>query len=272
MAIRLIASDVDGTLLGTTHRLSERTIATLAAARDAGIAVVPVSGRQPFSITEALAGTFLAEGLCIGSNGAVGVHQATGEVLFEDLLSPAAQRQLFAAMDARLPGCRAASVRDGGDSFFPQEGYVALMNPGDHNRAASVLPEYPLGEVLGGASVKFVIRHPDASADDLLAAAREAGVPGVHPTTSGVPFLEVSAASVTKASGLEQLCRRLGVERHEVVSFGDNNNDAEMLAWAGIGVAMGNAVPEALAAADQVTDHVDADGVAAWIERHLLGR
>ena len=89
-----------------------------------------------------------------------------------------------------------------------------------------------------------------------------------HSSSSGM--VEVSAAGVTKAAGLAWVADRLGVPAHEVVAFGDMPNDLPMLAWAGWGVAMGNAHPAVLAAADDVTGSNDDDGVAAYLER-LLG-
>lgn len=274
--LRLIATDLDGTLLsgdpaapGST-RVSARTLAALEAARDAGVTVVPASGRQAFSIADALSGTFLSEGLAIAANGAIGVHLGTGRTYFENLLAPDAQAALFHGLQARFPGVRCVSVRDGGTTFVPQRGYVGMMDPGDHGRP-DVLPEFDLDAVLSAPSLTFVVRHPEVGVDDLLAAALELAVPGCLPTTSGAPFLEVSAAGVDKGAGLTELCGVLGIERADVVAFGDNRNDVTMLAWAGHGVAMGNALPEALAVADEVTARHDADGVAVVVERLLAG-
>ncbi|WP_331715508.1 HAD-IIB family hydrolase [Tessaracoccus coleopterorum] len=86
-------------------------------------------------------------------------------------------------------------------------------------------------------------------------------------STSGAPFLEVAAGGVNKATGLEKLCGRLGIDRSEVIAFGDNNNDVEMLGWVGHGVAMGNALPEVAGLADEVTLSNDEDGVALVVER-----
>ena len=88
-------------------------------------------------------------------------------------------------------------------------------------------------------------------------------------THSGAPFLEVMAAGVDKAWGVARLCERLGIDREDVVAFGDAPNDVEMLAWAGHGVAVANAVPEAREAADEVTASDEDDGVALVLERLL---
>jgi hydroxymethylpyrimidine pyrophosphatase-like HAD family hydrolase len=88
-----------------------------------------------------------------------------------------------------------------------------------------------------------------------------------HSSSSGM--VEVSAAGVTKAAGLAWVADRLGVAGADVVAFGDMPNDLPMLAWAGRGVAMANAHPAVLAAADDVTDANDAEGVATYLERLL---
>lgn len=266
--LRLIATDVDGTLLASDRTISPRTLAAFEAAHDRGVLVMPISGRQPFSIDEMVAGTVL-QGPAVGANGAVGCDLRTDEVFFEDTLPVDAQTELVTRMREAVPGTRCVSVRDAGRTFVPEHGYVGLMDPGDHGRAELTLPEYDLAEVLARPSLKLILRHDTVSEDALLAVALELAVPGCHVTTSGAPFVEVSAEGVTKESGLEQMCARFGIAASEVLAFGDNRNDVEMLRWVGHGVAMGNGLPEALEAADEVTASHDDDGIALVIERVL---
>lgn len=272
--IRLIATDLDGTLLvgpPGRGRPTPRTLEVLQRARDAGLIIVPASGRQPFSIAEALAGTFLADGIVLGANGAIGQHLGTGEVYFERLLTAQAQTELFTRLRELFPNLRCVSVRDQGRSFFPQHGYVGYMDPGDHGRRGPQ-PEYDLADVLGTPSLKFIVRDPDAPIDVLLDAALALEVPGCHPVTSGAPFIEVSAAGVTKGSGLADLCAALAIEAGEVVAFGDHLNDLEMLAWAGHSVAVANALPEVTAIADETAPANTDEGVARVVARLLAER
>ncbi len=264
--IRLIATDLDGTLLNTRHRVPARTLLALREARDAGIVVVPASGRQPFSIEEVVQDTFLAEGVVLGANGAVGYNLATGEVLFEDTIAVEAQRALFLGLRELFPTVRCVSVRDAGATFVPQRGYVGLMDPGDHGRRGDV-SEFDLDDVLAEGTSKLVIRGSDVGPDVLLAAARELSVPGCAPTSSGAPFIEVAAGGVSKATGVARLAAAYGIAPDEVVAFGDNENDVELLTWAGLGVAMGNAIPDLIAVADEVTATNDEDGIALVVER-----
>lgn len=267
--VRLLATDVDGTLLNTSHQISYRTRSAFQAAKDRGLETIAISGRQPYSIDAIVRGTSL-HGEAIGSNGAVAVHLDTRQVLFEELMELSAQQELADRMLERYPSLKLVSVRSPGDSYVAEDGYRGLHDPGEPDTLWPVRQSTgSRAEVLSARSLKLVLRDWAARPEDLLATARELAVPGTHATTSGAPFLEVGAVGVTKASALEKFCRARGIDRSEVVVFGDNINDVEMLRWAGLGVAMGNAEPEARAAADHVTLHNDADGVAVVVEELL---
>lgn len=264
--IRLIATDLDGTLLRPDRTVSARTRAALDAARAAGIHVVPVTARQPRGVRRiAEAAGFGEYALC--GNGAYSVHLGTGEVLFEAHVAEAAQRALAEALAERVPGVLFVSVREGGEVFVAQEGYGTIARFEDHKREPGEMIAHSLADVLTAPSLKFIVRHASLTPRELLAELCALDLGGFAVTHSGSPFLEVLAEGVSKAWGLERLCARLGTRREEVLAFGDAPNDAEMLAWAGRGVAMGNAEPEARAAADEVTLTNGEDGVAVVIER-----
>lgn len=265
---RLIATDLDHTLLDAAGRVSRRTRAALDAARDAGIHVVPVTARQPIGL-RAIADDAGFDEWALCGNGAFGIHLATGDLLFAQEADPAVIRALVADLDARIPGLRYASVRDGGESFVAQHGYAELADYVDHKRDPRTMGGVPLDEVVAAPSLKLVIRHPDLPLADIYAAVTDSGLEGFAATLSGAPFVEVMAEGVTKASGLEQLCAHLGIDRADVVAFGDGLNDVEMIEWAGHGVAVANAVPVLREAADEIAASHDADGVATIIERLL---
>ena len=268
--VKLIATDVDGTLLNSSHRISPRTRAAFTAARASGVEVLAISGRQPYSIGAIVAGTAL-EGPVVGSNGSVAVDLASRAVLFEEVIDLDAQRTIALALLERFPDAHVVSVRDAGNTYVTQHGYAGDQDPGaEVARWAVTHRRAHLDEVLAEPSVKLAIMDPQVPVDEMLAVARALEVPGAFPTSSGAPFLEVGRAGVSEATALARFAAERGYTAAEVVAFGDNNNDVEMLAWAGHGVAMGNAVSAALAVADEVTSHHDADGVAEVIER-LLG-
>ncbi|PRB04336.1 HAD family hydrolase [Microbacterium sp. MYb64] len=268
--IRLIATDLDGTLLDPASRVSARTRAALDAARAAGIVVVPVTARQPIGL-RAVAADAGFDGWALCGNGAYGVHLDTHEQLFATEIAVSVQRRIAHELGTRIDGLLFASVREAGEVFVAQAGYADVATHGDHKRDPASMGAVPLTEVLAAPSLKLVIRHAVVTPAEIFDALGTLDQSGFEATLSGAPFVEVMAEGVTKATGLAHLCDRLGIDRSEVLAFGDALNDVEMLRWAGRGVAMANAEPEALAAADEVAPSNAEDGVAVMIERVLAG-
>lgn len=268
MALRLIATDLDGTLLDSSSGVTRRTRAALDAARERGVEVVPVTARQPIGlrILAADAG-FDSWALC--SNGAYATHLVDGRLLFAEELPSTTLRTLAAALRAGIPDLLFASVREGGETFVAQRGYAAIAAASDHKRDPATMGGVDLDAVLAEPSLKLVVRHPELAPPVLFAALHDLGLDGFEATLSGAPFLEIMAEGVTKATGLARLCAHLGIDRNEVAGFGDALNDVEMLHWAGLGVAMANGEDAAKHAADEITTSNDDDGVARVIERLL---
>lgn len=269
MTLRLIATDLDGTLLDPSSAVTPRTRAALDAARSRGIHVVPVTARQPIGL-RAIAADAAFDGWALCSNGAYAIHLTDGRMLFAEELPPETIRTLAEALRASIPGLLFASVREGGETFVAQHGYAEIADLSDHKRDPETMGGVPLEQVLAAPSLKLVIRHPELAPATLFDALRSLGLTGFEATLSGAPFVEVMAEGVTKATGLARLCMHLGIDRAEVVAFGDALNDVEMLRWAGRGVAMADAEPLVQDAADETTASNADDGVAQVIER-LLG-
>ena len=266
--IRLIATDLDGTLLDPTGHVTARSRAALDAARAAGIVVVPVTARQPIGL-RAIAAEAGFAGWALCGNGAYGIHLGTHEQLFASEIAVPVQQRIARELAAQVPDLLFASVREAGEVFVAQAGYAEVAALGDHKRDPRTMGAVPLTEVLLAPSLKLVVRHASISPAEIFAVLGTLDQTGFAATLSGAPFVEVMAEGVTKASGLALLCAELGIEQDEVLAFGDALNDVEMLRWAGHGVAMANAEPAALAAADEVTASNAADGVAAVLERVL---
>lgn len=130
--------------------------------------------------------------------------------------------------------------------------------------------EYARGdalELVAQPVTKLVVRHPELPLERLASIVSSVAGSEAAVTISGEWFVEVSAAGVTKALALDALAGRLAIRADEAVAFGDMPNDLPMLAWAGLAVAVANAHPEVLAAADEVTASNDEDGVAQVLER-----
>lgn len=274
--VALVATDLDNTLLRTDKTISPRTEAALRAAAEAGVRVVPVTARQRLGVL-AVAPVFvdLADafgGWAVCSNGALGVHLATGDRLFEATMQVEAQRALLERLSERLPDVRFCAVRDGGDGFFVEDGYAQLCAWSDHNRDPRQMQVVERDELAETPNIKLVARHPVLTARELLAEFATLRLPGLRSTSSGAPFLEVSGDGIGKAYGLARLAEHLGIGADRVVALGDGLNDLDMLAWAGHGVAVANAEPELLAAADRVVPGCDEDGFAAVLEAVVAAR
>ena len=120
------------------------------------------------------------------------------------------------------------------------------------------------------AAVKLIARHPDLDSDGLRALIHALGFDGFEPTHSWAPLVEIAAAGVTRARALELLCADHGIAPAGVVALRDAPNDLPVLRWAGHGLAVANAHPAVLEAADGVAPSNEDDGVAAVLKR-LLG-
>src|SRR5699024_6318100 len=120
-------------------------------------------------------------------------------------------------------------------------------------------------ELVADPVTRVIIRGPGSSAEDFAEMAKRVGLSGTNYFVGYTAWLDLAPEGVSKASGLEVVCDRLGVAREEVLAIGDGFNDLEMLRWAGRGVAMGQAPVEVQDAADDVTETVERDGVALEI-------
>jgi len=257
----LIAVDLDGTLLGTDKRVSARTRAAVAAAAEAGHHVVAVTGRSRASAVPLLAST--PEIDCIvGSNGAYAHRVPTGHLDWSRPIRAAEADVWINAIRTELPDAAVGWESDGGIIYEPE--FLALV--GDPK---TIDPGEPGTEPLAGALYKLFVRTPSIKGRDLQALVADllAGIAEV--STSGVPFVEVTATGVDKGSALERIARALDLPMTRTIAFGDNHNDVPMFRAAGVAVAMGNAVPEVHALVDRVAPPNTADGVAVVLEEML---
>ncbi|MFE9404471.1 Cof-type HAD-IIB family hydrolase [Streptomyces sp. NPDC006530] len=270
-APRLIATDLDGTLLRDDKTVSDRTVAALAAAEEAGIEVFFVTGR-PARWMDVVSAHVHGHGLAICGNGAavVDLHGGPEGPRFVKVrpLERTAALDVVTLLRSAVPGTSFAVERTGG--FHHELAYPPLhMDP-----AASVAPvEKLLAEDAAPANqplLKVLAFHPELSPDDFLALARTAvGAHAEITRSSPTALLEISGAGVSKASTLALCCAERGIAPAEVVAFGDMPNDMEMLSWAGTSYAMGNAHPDVLATASGRTVANNEDGVAVVIEQIL---
>lgn len=268
--IRLIATDLDGTVLRDDKTVGRRTIAALRAAADAGIYLVVATGRQMLQLPDEIACCGYSH--VVASNGAIAGDLANGAVIFENHLHPTSAAALVAYLRRAVPDARVSCVRNQGHLHAAEPGYQELLSEMEKVPRWWNIVTYPTDQVTSEPTLKLTVRHPELTADQLYAVVHDSGLDGFTATTSGAPFLEVGGHGVTKATGLAQLCELLEVPAQAVMAAGDGRNDVDMIQWAGLGVAMGNSVPEAAAAADVVTASNQEDGLARVVEAILDSR
>ena len=264
----LVALDIDGTLLawvegrGTTHEEVRPAVrAAVQRAHDAGAHIVLASGRSPHGMTG------IADLLDLHDDGAdpLWVVASNGAVVFRYPPFELVHEVTFDAREA----VRAVLAEH-------PEALVAVEERGGGYRLNRHFPEGELSgqrlvtdvaEMLAEPVSRVIIRDPDATADDFVATAERLGLHGTNYVVGWTAWLDLSPVGVHKASGLAEVCRRLGVDQAGVLAIGDGRNDVEMLRWAARGVAMGQAVEEVRDAADDVTASVQDDGVAVELGR-----
>jgi Cof subfamily protein (haloacid dehalogenase superfamily) len=260
---RLVATDLDGTLLRSDASVSARTRQTLRAVRDAGLQVTLVTARAPRWVTEIFVRLGLDAGYAVCSNGAIVYDFAADATLLHRSLSADVSKRIVEALREAAPGVAFACERE--SLSFREPHYVPLWpTPGMEvpRTDALVFVAEPVS--------KLVVQHPQLTQEELYALAVGICGESATATISGQVLVEISAAGVTKAYALAALCEEVGIDSESVLAFGDMPNDIPMLEWAGHGVAVRNAHPDVIAVADDVTEANDDDGVAVALERLLL--
>ena len=256
--IRLVASDLDGTLLGLDDVVSERTKVAVQAAVDAGIHVVAATGRSQWT-AEPLVAPVDGLDLVVCSNGASIYHLRERRSLASHPIADEVIDEVLRRLDEQLPGCVYGWETD--DDLHYEEGFLAYRPNLDRPASPDLEPGTRPAPIR-----KLMVGHPDVQHYELLDEVVPLAPKGSFVTTSGAPFVEITGDGVDKAFGVRKVCERLGVDAGEVLAIGDNHNDIAMVTWAGRGVAMGNAHPALLAVVDEQTVSNVEDGVAAVLE------
>jgi Cof subfamily protein (haloacid dehalogenase superfamily) len=258
---RLIATDLDGTLLTPEETVSPRTLAAVAAATAAGAAHLVVTGR---SVTWArpVLDRIGYTGLAVCCEGAqlydAGAHRLLTSMTLDRRLAALALEKLT----AEVGPLTLAVSQDGLDgAVLAQPDYLMLGTELPVPRVEGI------DELLAAPIAKLYIQHPELTDDQLAEAAERVIGSLVTVVVAGPRIVELLPLGLTKATGLAVAARRLGLKAADTIAFGDMPNDLPMLRWAGRGVAMANAHPELLAVADEVTASNAEDGVALVLER-----
>jgi Cof subfamily protein (haloacid dehalogenase superfamily) len=266
---KLVATDLDGTLVRTDDTVSAYTHQVLDRVRAAGIPVIGATGRGP-RLVELTRNDIRAADFLVMAGGGRVVDQsdpAGPVVLRDERVSGHVLARLIDDLEDRV-----------GPLTIMVEALDTIDSPlwGDYDpfwRYQERFERRARAECFSGDVIKAFARAADHDVDRLLAVAREVIPPSLATVTqSGLGFIEICPPGVDKASGLTVVAENLGVDPAEVLVFGDMPNDLPMFEWAGWSrVAVANAHPALQAAADETTLSNDEDGVAVYLDR-LLSR
>ena len=296
---RLVALDIDGTLVDVKSQMSVVVDSAVRQVAATGTPVVLSTGRG-LTATRPLAEHFAFHmPYLVCSNGAVTVRLHTepdprGGQLRPEALAHSSASSGTGLLDPGGPGTAAPVLNHNNRvelvdvvTFDPApvlrmlldrlpDALVAVEELGVGYRVSAPFPPgeltgeisvEPLEQLVAEPATRVILRQPSIEAEHFLDVIDRVGLHGVAYYIGYTAWLDLAPEGVSKATGLAKVAERLGVGREDVLAIGDGDNDADMLAWAGRGVAMGNAAPEVQEAADHVTARLEDDGVAVELRR-----
>lgn len=260
---KLVVFDVDGTLIGWDGHVSATTHDALANLRQLNIPIALATGRPlalgPLTLNEVGGADWMVCG-----NGSTLFQVSTGAMFRDNNLPIEIIEPAITSIRQQVPGIGLAIELS--DAVIHEPGFdqrvpePSQLPPVDDALAEWITDAKPVRRVM--------LYHDDYDSrlSELAQYVRAVIDDRCQVQEGGLPFVDFSPAGDDKAAALQVLVDHLGIDASEVIAFGDGGNDVEMLEWAGVGVAMGNARPEVQAIADAVTEHVSDRGVAAYLE------
>lgn len=269
MAIKLIAIDMDGTLLNPQHEVTPGVKQAINAAREKGVAIVLATGRPFIGVQRYLMELDLQlEGqYCITNNGALVQKAATGDCVAEVTLTH--DDYLYFEKLARELGVHFQALTK--SQLFTANKDISPYTV--HESYLTGIPlHYRAVEEMDPAMTfpKVMMIDPPEALDQAIARLPQEARDRYTIMKSSPYYLEILNKQVNKGAGVKALADKLGLSREEVMAIGDQENDLAMLEFAGTGVAMGNAIESVKAIAQFVTKTNMEDGVAHAIEKFAL--
>lgn len=255
---RLVALDVDGTLVDGENDMSAAVRDAVRAIRDLGIETIITTGRAIPGVMNAVEKIGIPEGIAIASNGAVVFSFDPPKVIHKVTFDAS---QAVALVMAKVPDAMVAVEEVG-------VGYRVNKHFPDGEIGGQITLE-SVEELVAHPVTRVIIRAPEHPAEEFSAIVHDLGLTGTSYYIGYSAWVDLAPEGVSKASGLEFVCNRLRIDQSEVLAIGDGHNDYEMLEWAGRGVAMGHAPDRVKAIADAVTGSIDEDGLAQELARYL---
>lgn len=261
---KLIATDLDGTIVNHDGRISDRTVATFKRAHAEGIEIFFVTGRPPRWMPEIREAFGLGSAIC--GNGAMLYDLLGDKVLEEWLIDTDAQHETVNRLRASIP--EVSFAVESHNYFHREKAYIPRWDVGLDN-----IGVHTIEEVIKSPALKMLARcsQQNLSSDEMLDIA-SVELDGLVTVTHSNPhdsLLEISALGVSKGATLAKMAARLGIDASDCVTFGDNPNDFSMLSWSGRSYAMASGHPDGPKFAKSVAGPCEEDGVAIAIEALL---
>jgi Cof subfamily protein (haloacid dehalogenase superfamily) len=254
---RAVVTDLDGTIVRSDGTVSPATRAAAVQLHEAGIPLIAATARTPagLSILGPLAGQICGAVCC---NGSLGWLPAGGETLWQNVLDPRVIKAVADVLTCELPDA-AFGVYDGREWAVTPTYFAVRGKWPTGPRRITTVPN-----VAGTGACAIGICHPRLTSAEVAASLTEAGISREDATVSygGPDVLDIVPAGIDKGTGVTRLLAHLGIPAGQAIGFGDAPNDLPMLSQLGIAVAVANAHPAVLAAADIVTATVEDDGFA----------
>ncbi|NKE09329.1 HAD family phosphatase [Kocuria subflava] len=268
----MVASDLDGTLIGEDFRFRPRSLRALTALEEAGVPVVFVTGRPSrwlHPLSEQVSPLVSSVGTVICANGAMVYDLAADKVLAANTFDGHIALRVAGQLREAIPGVyfSAETLR----GVVAEPGWIPTDRTGSDKVTVG-----PFESLLrpDDAVVKFLAKRDDHDPAQFVQQVREHAAPHMSVTHSvpSSPLAEMSRLGLSKAETLKSVCAELGVESHQVMAFGDMTNDLEMLTWAGYGFALASGAPAVVEAVERTAPAFEEDGVAQVIEQFLARR
>lgn len=275
MDIKIIASDLDGTLLGNDSKLSKRTIEVLTKAHEMGIEIVAATGRARNALPEDVKNLPFIK-YAITSNGGRVVKLPSGETCYEN----------FILEEKALEACNILQDLDmnieifiDGVAYISRREYDAIMSGEITTRRKDYIRETrtPVEDIFAlmrenaakieNINIDYVDQETKARVGAVLEKIEDVTLTSSVPTNH-----EIEGKTTSKADALAFVLREYGLRKEQLMAFGDNPNDISMIEFAGVGIATGNAEEIVKKSADYITLPNDEDGVAAAIERFIFDK
>lgn len=271
--IKLIALDMDGTLLNSEKKCSERTMKALTQAQQQGVWIVPTTGRAINGLPKELKDIHVRYGIFCNGASCYDLHEnklmVANHFTVEEALTLLHMGDKYdASHDVYAGGCGYCEAKYL-DHFEEYTSDVEIQNliRNTRKRLDGTLDDFLLTSGLTVEKVNMFFKDLDERA----VAEKEFKATGLtEPVSALYNNLEMGKLGVSKGMAMVQLAQKLGIEKEEIMACGDAKNDLTMIQEAGIGVAMQNGVEEIKNIADYITDTNDRDGVAKAIEKFVL--